>query len=47
MENEELIPLLEGQEINHDNYYKFCPHELKIEVFTEKYSVQKKREKTF
>lgn len=47
MENEELIPLLEGQEINHDNYYKFCPHELKIEVFYGKVFGTEKERKNF
>jgi len=33
MEDKDLIPRLERQEINYDNYYHFVPHELKIEVF--------------
>lgn len=33
MENEDLIPLEKGQEVNYDNFYKFCPYECKVEIF--------------
>jgi hypothetical protein len=33
MEDKDLIPLRHPQEINYDNYYKFCPYEMKLEIF--------------